>query len=169
MHDGLTAHSTDGSPPQSPPTPRTSNRTTPIQEQVIRPTTARHSDTSAEWPGWNKNHKYNTRFKECTQINLTNADNLPTVDQSVRTPVLDQCIAMISNIEKLENLDDGTSNFTYPSAFHNDMHHYGDRLQADDKEHFVTAMEDEVKGLQDMFQIIPRTPLPEGTKLLPAI
>jgi len=30
-------------------------------------------------------------------------------------------------------------------------------------------MEDEVKGLQDMFQIIPRTPLPEGTKLLPAI
>jgi hypothetical protein len=76
---------------------------------------------------------------------------------------------MISNIEKLENLDDGTSNFTYPSAFHNDMHHYGDRLQADDKEHFVTAMEDEVKGLQDMFQIIPRTPLPEGTKLLPAI
>jgi desulfoferrodoxin (superoxide reductase-like protein) len=76
---------------------------------------------------------------------------------------------MISRIETLATLDDGSPNFIHPTAFHNDVLHCGDMLHADDKNHFIQAIEDEVAGLRDMFEIVPRTELPPGTKPLLAI
>ncbi len=128
-----------------------------------------HTNTSTRRPGWNRDHMYSTRFKACVQVNLTYANHLRMADQSDQTPELDQYAAMISHIETLATLDDGCTNFTYPSAFHNDVLHYSDMLHADDKNQFVQAMEDEVVGLRDMFEIIPRTELPQDTKPLPAI
>jgi hypothetical protein len=83
--------------------------------------------------------------------------------------IIDQHAAMVANIEDTARLDDGTSNFCYPCAFHNDVPHYGKMLKAPDHQQFVAAMENEVQGLQDMFKIIPRTSLPEGTNPLPTI
>jgi hypothetical protein len=135
----------------------------------VTPGSPVHTNMSTEQPGWNRDHTYGTRFKAHVQVNLTYANHLPTAHQSDQTPVLDQYATMISRIETLATLDDGSPNFIHPSAVHNDVLHYGDMLHADDKNHFVQAMEDEVAGLHDMFEIVPRIEVPPNTKPLPAI
>jgi hypothetical protein len=42
-------------------------------------------------------------------------------------------------------------------------------LKADDRPKFVSAMENEISGLKDMLEIVPRSTLPKGTLVLPAI
>jgi hypothetical protein len=76
---------------------------------------------------------------------------------------------MIANLEQLATLDNGTANFTYPMAFHNVVLHYGGMLKADDHPNFVTAMQDEMSGLKEMLQVVPRSSLPHGIKPLPAV
>jgi hypothetical protein len=45
------------------------------------------------------------------------------------TPIVDQHAAMVFNMEQIAQLDDGTGNFIYPMAFHNDVLHYGGMLK----------------------------------------
>ncbi|MFN9981641.1 MAG: hypothetical protein ACK53Y_17075, partial [bacterium] len=84
-------------------------------------------------------------------------------------PVIDQHTAMVSNIEDTHTLDDGAKKFTHPWALHNDVLHYGDMLQADDRPKFVAAMENKIKGLRDMLEVVPRSTIPEGSSILPTI
>jgi hypothetical protein len=76
---------------------------------------------------------------------------------------------MVANLEQTATLDDGTTNFTYPMAFHNDVLHYGGMLQAEDPSDFVSAMQNEMSGQQDILQVIPRSSLPHDIKPLPAV
>jgi hypothetical protein len=76
---------------------------------------------------------------------------------------------MVANLEQTATLDDGTNNFQYPMAFHNDVLHYGGMLQAEDWSDFVTAMQTEMSGLKDILQVVPRSSLPPDVKPLPAI
>ena len=57
---------------------------------------------------------------------------------------------MTSAIESIHMLDNGTTNYTYPWALQNDVLHYGDMLEADDRDQFVDAMKQELEGLQHM-------------------
>lgn len=54
-------------------------------------------------------------------------------------------------------------------ALHNDVLHNGGMLKAADRPDFVTAMQDEMSGLKDMLQVVPRSSLPPDTKSLPAV
>jgi hypothetical protein len=83
--------------------------------------------------------------------------------------IVDQHTAMVANLEQTATLDDGTPNFTYPMALHNDVLHYGDMLQAEDRSDFVSAMQNEMAGLQDILQVVPRSSLPADIKPLPAV
>jgi hypothetical protein len=74
-------------------------------------------------------------------------------------PMLDQYEAMVTNIEQMHQLEDGTSNFTYPWALQNDVLHYGDMLQSEDRPKFVAAMESEMNGLKEMLEVVPRSSL----------
>ena len=76
---------------------------------------------------------------------------------------------MTSAIESIHMLDNGTTNYTYPWALQNDVLHYGDMLEADDRDQFVDAMKQELEGLQHMLQVVPRTSMPNNTKPLPAV
>jgi hypothetical protein len=113
---------------------------------------------------------HNTRFKEWLQVNLSFTGQITTpTSQQFTAPITDQFTAMVANVEESAQLDDGTNNFSYPSAFQNNVLHYGDMLQAPDCQQFVTAMEDEVNSLQDTFEILPRSAMPKDTKHLPVI
>lgn len=57
----------------------------------------------------------------------------------------------------------------YPWALQNDVLHYGEMLKGSDRDNFITAMQDEIAGLQDLLQVVPRASLPDGVKPLPAI
>jgi hypothetical protein len=150
----------------SPPTPRIRNT---ASEGV--PQTADHTART----GWNANYRHNTRFRGRIQANLTY-----TGDQSATAPatqnieahyteVVDQHSAMVANLEQMAQLDDGTINFSHPLALQNDVLHYGGMLKAEDRPQFVTAMQDEMTGLQDILQVVLRSSLPQGTTPLPAI
>jgi hypothetical protein len=81
---------------------------------------------------------------------------------------------MVANLEQTYQLDDGSQNFTYPSAYNmatetKDTLNYGEMLQATDRQKFVQAMQSEIEGLTDTLKVIPRSDIPAGTKPLPAI
>jgi len=76
---------------------------------------------------------------------------------------------MVANFEDQQRLPDGSSNEMYPWALQNDVLHYGEMLKASDRDNFITAMQDEIAGLQDLLQVVPRASLPDGVKPLPAI
>jgi hypothetical protein len=73
-------------------------------------------------------------------------------------PCLDQYSAIVANIEQTRQLDNEIFNFTYPCALQNDVLHYGLMLQADDKQKFVHAMEQENEGLRDILKIVHGIP-----------
>jgi hypothetical protein len=76
---------------------------------------------------------------------------------------------MLSNIKQQHTLEDGACNYLYPWALQNDVLHYGEMLQADDRPDFVQAMKKEVDGLQHMLQVVSRSSMPDGAKPLPAV
>jgi hypothetical protein len=76
---------------------------------------------------------------------------------------------MVANFEDQQRLPDGSSNEMYPWALQNDVLHYREMLKASDRDNFITAMQDEIAGLQDLLQVVPRASLPDGVKPLPAI
>jgi len=121
--------------------------------------------------GWNSGHHHNTRFKARFQANLSAAvSQHRSMEDILRTnKIQDQFTAMLTTMEQQHCLDDGTLNAIYPCALQNDVLHYGKMLKAPDKTKFVEAMEQEVDGLRDMLQVIPRSSLPDGVKPLPAI
>jgi hypothetical protein len=88
--------------------------------------------------------------------------------------VQDQFQAMISNIENIYQLDDGTMNYHYPCAFsttanNKDTLNYGEMLQSSDSSQFEAAMQTEMDGLHDILKVLLRTSVPEGVKPLPAV
>jgi len=141
--------------PTRPGTPKTSNTTSSRQVPPC--------------PGWNPGHGHNTRFKSIIQVNLSYMEPTSTSMIDLSLPVIDQHTAMVSNIEDTHTLDDGAKKFTHPWALHNDVLHYGDMLQADDCPKFVAAMENKIKGLRDMLEVVPRSTIPEGSSILPTI
>jgi hypothetical protein len=80
---------------------------------------------------------------------------------------------MVATTEATHTLDDGTSNFTYPSASPStsdkDTLHYGKMLQSEDRDKFVEAMQKEITGIHGIFEVVPRSAIPQNTKPLPAI
>jgi hypothetical protein len=74
---------------------------------------------------------------------------------------------MVAEMEAIHTNDDGTCNFIYPSAFlsshEKDTLHYGKMLQAEDRQKFVAAMQQEIEGLQEILEVVPRQSLPPGT------
>jgi len=122
-------------------------------------------------PGWNSTHSHNTRFKSRLQANMSHAlSSLLMQDNEIKkSPTQDQLAAMLSNIKQQHTLEDGTCNYLYPWALQNDVLHYGEMLQADDRPDFVDAMKKEVDGLWHMLQVVPRSSMPEGVKPLPAV
>jgi hypothetical protein len=83
--------------------------------------------------------------------------------------IRDQFAAMILNIQQAAQLDDGTENFLYPMALHNDVLHYGGTLKATDRSDFMTAMQEEISGLRNILQVVPRSELPSDINPLPAV
>jgi len=121
--------------------------------------------------GWNSSHHHNTRYKAPFQANLSAvvSQHRSMEDILGTNKIQDQFTAMLTTMEQQHCLDDGTLNAIYPCALQNNDMYYGEMLKAPDKTKFVEAMEQEVDGLRDMLQVIPRSSLPEGVKLLPAI
>ena len=120
------------------------------------------TDSDRPRSGWNDSHPHNTQFRNHLQAN--GCFNVGPMDT-----LLDQFSTMVSSLEQVHNLEDGTTNYTYPMALHNDVLHYGDMLQADDHHEFVDSMKDEMKGLKDMLQVVPHSTLPTSTKTLLAV
>jgi hypothetical protein len=76
---------------------------------------------------------------------------------------------MVSNLEQIHRLEDGTPNFTYQWTLLSDLFHFGDMIHAEDKPKFVAAMENEMNDLRDFIESVPRSSLPEGTSIFPAV
>jgi len=75
-------------------------------------------------------------------------------------------------METIQGLADGSTNYMHPTAYiaeAKDTLNYGKMLNSDDRDKFVTAMQNKVDGLRDILRAIPRTDLPEGHKALPAV
>jgi hypothetical protein len=75
-------------------------------------------------------------------------------------------------METIQGLADGSTNYMHPTAYiaeAKDMLNYGEMPHSDDRDKFVTAMQNEVDGLRDILRAIPRTNIPEGHKALPAV
>jgi hypothetical protein len=148
-----------------------------IQPQIVDPNTSEGDvstppiELSGPRLGWNSGHHHNTRFKARLQANLSAAvsQHRYLEDTILNNPIQDQFTAMLALMEEQHCLDDGTINDIYPCTLQNDVLHYGEMLKAPNKTKFVEAMEQEVHGLRDMLQVIPRSSLPDGVRLLPAI
>jgi hypothetical protein len=124
--------------------------------------------------GWNPSHPHQTRFKARLQANLS--CTRPSIEQernNSHLPCRDQFMSMISHVEQLQCLEDGSCNFHYPCAFatniDNDTLHYGDMLRSEDRSQFATAMQKEVDGLWDILQVVKRSDVPAHMTPLPAV
>jgi hypothetical protein len=120
------------------------SQATPVSDQAVT-----HSGQHVPQPwrqqqprlGWNAEHSHNTRFRTRIQEHLARDSPATASGLSQNTeqitvsdvPFSDKFTAMVAATEALYTLEDGTSNFTYPSAFlstnEKDTLHYGEMLQ----------------------------------------
>jgi hypothetical protein len=88
-------------------------------------------------------------------------------------PCRDKFTSMISHVEQMQCLEDGSHNFHYPCVFasniDNDTLPYGDMLRSEDHPQFATAMQKEVDGLRYILQVVKRSDLPTDITPLPAV
>jgi hypothetical protein len=85
---------------------------------------------------------------------------------------INQFQAMISNLEQLQCQGNGTCNFHYSCTFTtnaDDTLHYGDMLHSLERLCFAEAMLTEMKGLQNMLEIVLRVQDRAHIKTLPAV
>jgi hypothetical protein len=74
-------------------------------------------------------------------------------------PFIDKFQSMVANIEQIYQLEDGSKNYMYPSAYSaasvtKDTLNYGEMLQASDRHKFVQAMQSEMDSLKDKLHAV---------------